>query len=115
MENVKPSNFHGLLIAVGAIGCVLLVLGIYNVGSVRRVPEQPVQCISNLRLIDSAKNQWALENHKTNGNVGGEDIQPYLGRNAEIPKCPDGGNYTIDGIGEPPKCSIGGIHHTLPR
>jgi general secretion pathway protein G len=67
-------------------------------------------CINNLRQIDAAKNEWALENEKTNGAIVTEnDIKPYikLDSNGNLPKCPAGGTYTIGRVGEDPKCSIG--------
>jgi hypothetical protein len=67
-------------------------------------------CVSNLRQIDAAKNQWALENGKTNGTLVTEnDIKPYimLNTNGDFPKCPLGGTYNIGRVGEDPKCSIG--------
>jgi len=70
----------------------------------------PVGCINNLRQIDGAKNEWALENGKTNGDACTEnDIKPYikLDSNGNIPKCPQGGTYTVGRVGEDPKCSIG--------
>jgi hypothetical protein len=69
------------------------------------------QCINNLRQIDAAKNQWALELNKPNGAVPTEqDISPYikLDANGNIPKCPSGGIYTIGAIGEAPSCSVHG-------
>jgi len=67
-------------------------------------------CVNNLRQIDAAKNQWALENGKTNGDVATEnDIKPYikLDVNGNLPKCPLGGTYQIGRVGEDPECSIG--------
>ena len=75
-----------------------------------------LECISNLRQIDAAKNQWALENNKPEGTVvTAQDITPYikLDANGNIPSCPSGGTYTIGVIGEPPTCSIPG--HMLPQ
>jgi hypothetical protein len=67
-------------------------------------------CINNLRQIDGAKQQWALNNGKsTNDTPRWEDIVPYLnlgrGREGTIPKCPHGGTYTIGKVGEDPKCT----------
>jgi hypothetical protein len=66
-------------------------------------------CLNNLRQIEGAKAQWALENHKTNGVVAEADIQPYIGRGLSgiLPKCPAGGSYVIGSLGEDPKCTIG--------
>jgi RNA polymerase sigma factor (sigma-70 family) len=70
-------------------------------------------CINNLRLIDSAKQQWALEQRKTAADTPAvEDLTPYFGTNGEFPKCPDGGVYTIATVGEKPTCNIPG--HVLP-
>jgi septal ring factor EnvC (AmiA/AmiB activator) len=69
-------------------------------------------CINHLRQIDAAKNQWALENNKTNGATPtAQDIAPYL-TNGNFPSCPAGGLYSINAIGEPPTCSLAG--HALP-
>jgi hypothetical protein len=77
-------------------------------------------CINNLLQIDAAKNQWALENGKTNGVVTENDLKPYfnLDANGNLPKCPAGGTYIIGRIGEDPKCSVGisawPNNHVLP-
>jgi hypothetical protein len=78
-------------------------------------------CINNLRQIDAAKNEWALENRKTNGIVAENDIKPYLklDANGNLPKCPAGGTYIIGRVGEDVKCSIGTSawpnNHVLPE
>jgi DNA repair exonuclease SbcCD ATPase subunit len=72
-------------------------------------------CINNLRLIDSAKQQWALENKKQAADTPTwEDLRPYIGRgpNGDLPTCPDGGVYTIGTVGEKPTCGTAG--HVLP-
>jgi flagellar biosynthesis GTPase FlhF len=71
-------------------------------------------CINNLRRIDAAKNQWALENNKTADAVPTEqDLLPFLSSdNGNFPVCPSGGTYTIGAVGVPPTCSIPG--HVLP-
>ena len=70
-------------------------------------------CNNNLRQIDAAKQQWALENTKTTDAVPkAQDLLPYL-KDGIFPVCPDGGNYTINAVGELPTCSIPG--HALPQ
>jgi hypothetical protein len=70
-------------------------------------------CINNLRQIDAAKNQWALEKQKNAGDLPTvQDLAPYL-RDGVLPVCPDGGTYTLNGAGLPPTCSIPG--HVLPQ
>jgi general secretion pathway protein G len=102
------------------IGIALFVLAIIVPNFIREpVTSQQNACINNLRRIDAAKQQWALDNHKTNGAVSWNDILPYLtelqddgGRKVGIPHCPSGGTYTLGNIGEPPRCSVEG--HVLP-
>jgi hypothetical protein len=74
-------------------------------------------CINNLRIIDSAKQQWALENKKqSTDNPAMDDLRPYFSRgpNGELqsPTCPDGGVYTIGAVGEKAACS--NPRHVLP-
>lgn len=62
-------------------------------------------CVNNLRQIDGAKQQWALENNKaTTAQPTMQDIANYLG--AAIPQCPDEGRYTVGYVGGLPSCSI---------
>jgi len=64
-------------------------------------------CVNNLRQIDAAKQQWALENNKTGNAVPTvQDLLPYLG--GVFPVCPSGGVYSINPIGYPPTCSYPG-------
>jgi hypothetical protein len=80
----------------------------------QRVADQNA-CINNLRLIDGAKQQWALENKKQiTDTPTWDDLRPYIGRgpNGELPTCPDGGVYTIGTVGEKPTCNVPG--HVLP-
>jgi DNA-binding ferritin-like protein len=70
------------------------------------------QCINNLRQIYAAKQEWALENNKTDGDIPTEqDLVPYI-LGGVFPACPSGGTYTIGAVGVGPTCSISG--HVLP-
>jgi myosin heavy subunit len=70
-------------------------------------------CVNNLRQIDMAKQQWALENKKTADAVPtAQDLLPYFSDRV-FPVCPSGGIYTINAVGELPTCSIPG--HALPQ
>jgi type II secretory pathway pseudopilin PulG len=67
-------------------------------------------CINNMRQIEGAKNEWALENGKTNGTVVTEnDLTNYikLNRYGKIPQCPAGGKYDYEKVGMPVTCSLG--------
>jgi len=70
-------------------------------------------CIANLKLIDAAKLQWALENNKAEDAIPtAQDLLPYL-KDGGFPVCPSGGVYTINAVGQAPTCSIPG--HALPQ
>ena len=63
-------------------------------------------CLNNLRQIDAAKNEWALEKGRKTGDVPtAQDLKPYL-KNGISPACPAGGTYTIGAVGDVPTCSI---------
>jgi hypothetical protein len=78
-------------------------------------------CINNLKQIDGAANQFALENHLTNGGRINfpSDLTPYikLNREGNIPGCPSGGIYHNGRAGKLPTCSLGATvtpAHVLP-
>ncbi len=74
--------------------------------------QQRNACINNLRQIDAAKQQWALEKSKTAEAVpAAQDLLPYF-PDGNFPVCPSGGTYTINAVGELPSCSFSG--HDLP-
>jgi hypothetical protein len=67
-------------------------------------------CVNNLRQLQAAKEEWAIENGKTNGTlVTANDLTPYvqLDSKGQMPKCPAGGTYIFGRVGEDVKCSIG--------
>ena len=69
-------------------------------------------CINNLRQIDGAKQQWALEKNKPADAVPKvEDLLPYL-KDGAFPACPDGGTYFINSVEAVPTCTLAG--HALP-
>ena len=69
-------------------------------------------CINNLRMIDGAKQQWALEHQRTPDSVpSGPELAPYFPNNM-IPQCPGGGRYSFNAVSTVPTCTIAG--HALP-
>ena len=75
-----------------------------------RTTAQMNLCITHLQQIDNAKQQWATENKKPETAVPtAEELEPIL--KARL-KCPAGGVYSINAVGEKPTCSI--PNHRLP-
>lgn len=81
-----------------------------------QTPQSPAKtegeaCRNNLRQINGAIEQFALENRRKTGDTApAEQIALYLKEN-EIPQCPSGGIYTIPRVGDLPTCSIQGHSH----
>ena len=82
---------------------------------------QANSCVNNLRQIDAAACQFALENHLTNGDRINfpNDLTPYikLNNDGKIFGCPQGGIYHIGRVGKSPTCSLGTTvtpAHVLP-
>ena len=66
------------------------------------------QCVVNLKQLDGAAQQWALETKKTaRSPVEVEGIKPYL-KGSRLPVCPNGGNYLFRTVAESPTCSVHG-------
>jgi prepilin-type N-terminal cleavage/methylation domain-containing protein len=105
-----------IMIVVAIIG-LLAAIAIPNFVKARTTSQMNA-CINNLRQIDGAKQQWALDNA-----VGG-----YLGRAGTVAGvvCPSGGStatfagsYTVGIVSTAPVCKIvtgttPGVSHFLP-
>ena len=71
-------------------------------------PSPRNSCIANLKQIDSAVQQWALENKKLSRDtyVLNEAVSSYL-KGSVLPICPSGGTYSPGKtIADPPRCSL---------
>jgi len=120
-----------IMIVVAIIG-LLAAIAIPNFVRARSTSQQNA-CINNLRLIDAAQQQYALEKG-VSGTVtldpSGSQIQPYLGHGAtgELPHCPLNGtdttfstSYSLGTVTNTPTCKVQGsgigdpnFAHVLP-
>lgn len=70
------------------------------------------ECINKLRILDSAIQQWALEEKKSPTDpVSASALARYI-PGGQI-RCPSGGTYAIGTAADLPTCSIKG--HELPK
>ena len=84
-----------IMIVVAIIG-LLAAIAIPNFVKARKTA-QGNACINNLRQIDAAVQQFALENNKTETDaIEEENVRHYM-RNDEMPKCPTGNTKYIVG------------------
>jgi prepilin-type N-terminal cleavage/methylation domain-containing protein len=106
-----------IMIVVAIIG-LLAAIAIPNFVQARKT-SQTNACINNLRQLDGAKQQWALENGQLpTATPTAAQLQVFLGRgtqgsltNMACPLTPQAnlavggqGSYTIGTVGTPPQC-----------
>ncbi len=117
---IKTSRKSGftlveIMIVVAIIG-LLAAIAIPNFVRAR-TQSQKNACINNLRQINGAIQQWALENKKApSATVAFTDISPYL-KSAVV--CPSGGttfadSYTVVDVQTVPVCQQDAAAHVLP-
>lgn len=75
-------------------------------------PSRRNACINHLRMIDAAKEQWALASRQREGaEPVVVEINHYI-KGDTTPICPAGGEYTYGVIGVNPQCNCPG--HAMP-
>ena len=98
-----------IMIVVAIIG-LLAAIAIPNFVKARTTAQKNA-CINNLRQIDGAKEQWALEKQQAPGaTIVQAEVDAYI--KGGTPKCPAGGTYTYNAVDTNPVCDI--ALHVLP-
>jgi prepilin-type N-terminal cleavage/methylation domain-containing protein len=110
---IRTSNKAGftlveIMIVVAIIG-LLAAIAIPNFVKARTT-SQANACINNLRQMDAAMQQYALENKLgSSATYALTDIQPYvkLTSGGALPACPAAGTYTAgSSVTNAPTCSL---------
>ena len=110
MKTIKTSRKAGftlveIMIVVAIIG-LLAAIAIPNFIKARATSQQNA-CINNLRQIDGAINEWAMEAGKSNGDAVASvaTVSAYikLNANGSVPGCPAGGTYSTSTVGATPQ------------
>jgi len=104
-----------IMIVVGIIG-LLAAIAIPNFIKARTVSHKNV-CINNIRQVNAAVQQWAMEMKQgPSAAVTADDVLPYIKRSVI---CPSGGttfadSYTLTTVAEQPVCQKVPLTHFLP-
>ena len=113
MKRLKSGFTLVEIMIVVAIIALLAVIAIPSFASAR-VRAQRTACINNLRQIDGAKDQWALDNNQppTATPDMGDLVGVADGYIKSTPECPAGGDYTVGALAANPTCTV--ADHVLP-
>lgn len=98
-----------IMIVVLIIG-ILIAIAVPNFMKARQT-SRAKSCISNLKQIQAAKEQWAMDNNKSNSDtptwsdLKGPSLYIRAQDDAAL-TCPGGGSYTIGNMATDPRCSL---------
>jgi prepilin-type N-terminal cleavage/methylation domain-containing protein len=103
-----------IMIVVAIIG-LLAAIAIPNFVRARNTAQKNT-CINNLRQIDGAKQQWALEGKKSDTDVPTAAMVEVYIKNNKFPTCPAGTTaYVINAVNTDPTCAVNTTEHVLPN
>jgi len=98
-----------IMIVVAIIGCCCDCDS--QLRCARKPEPKPTLASNNLRLLESAKTQWALELKKSGHRFSRSDRLDAYMKTGQIPSCPASGTYAVTTVIDPVTCSSPG--HTL--
>ena len=111
-----------IMIVVLIIG-ILLAIAVPNFVRAREASRAKA-CVANLKQIDSAKEQWAMDNRATTGGSAPapSGLSGSAGYIKTEPACPSSGTYSSSAVGTSPSCTVGStqsggvaaLDHILP-
>jgi prepilin-type N-terminal cleavage/methylation domain-containing protein len=116
MKSTRTRGLGGFtLVEIMVVVAIIALLAAITIPNLLRASakSQATTCINNLRQIDTAMQEFALEQGKTTGATVSypADLTPYIRLNSAgvIPPCPVGGQYSVNVVGYFPSafCSLG--------
>lgn len=108
---MKKQNKKGFtLIEIMIVAAIIALLAVIAIPAFTqaRTKSQANICISNLRVIAQAKNEYMLDNNVSVPPTVMSELMPYFVK--RDPVCPLKGTYSINNKFLEPSCSVGGTH-----
>ena len=102
------------MIIAGIVGLIAVIAVPNMIRS--RLTAQKSGCIANMKQIEGAVTQWAVETKKSGTDTYSLSDPVLLGymKTSSLPVCPGGGGYTAGtNVGTAPVCNQASIGHTL--
>jgi competence protein ComGC len=112
ISTLKRNNRSGFswIEVVAGVGVAAIVVAAFVPNLVQKREEaKKTSCIANLKSIDGAKQQWAVDKKKKPTTIPTE--KDLYGDGLYIkftPECPTGGKYSINAVNAKPTCSVEG-------
>jgi prepilin-type N-terminal cleavage/methylation domain-containing protein len=113
-KNVNSRKAFTLIevMVVGLLIGILAAISMLTYTNITRNSRRST-CIANLKQIDTAIARWSVENNTEPGADPDEAaVYSYIVRGK--PRCPSGGNYTLEPCGSEPSVSCDVEGHRLP-
>ena len=104
----------GLILGYVSIGLMIVLIPLYAAIAIpsfvkARDMSQQNACVNNMRMLDAAKEQVAMEEGLYEGATVTEDqISAYIKSGYQGLTCPKAGEYTLNPVGVSPECSVHG-------
>ena len=116
---IMTSKAKNILLSLTIVLSIASVTAVFKRFTNVRASISP--CVLNLLNVQRAKGWWMRGNERAISDTPTwNDLKEYIessggwyGLYNGIPHCPDGGTYTINRVGEPSTCSVGGPDHSL--
>ncbi|MDF3129171.1 type II secretion system protein [Kiritimatiellaeota bacterium B1221] len=108
MKNQKKQGFT--LVEIMIVVMIIGLLAAIALPSFKKARDEAREksCINSLRLIEAAKDQYAIDNDIASGTViPNTELQNYM-KGETMPTCPSNGTISANGVDTPASCTTSG-------